>query len=467
MIVHWHRRDLRGADNVALAVAAERGDVVPVFVLDPAILDHASPIRVACLCDALADLRAWYRERGSDLLVERGDPAAVLVDVAERYGADEVRWNADYSGLAAERDRAVSAALEAAGVAARECRDELLHEPGSIAPNEGEHYAVFSYFWTKWRDREKRDPLDPPAADALADVSGDRLPSPADLDFDDPEATPPAVTREAARERLSTFCADDIYRYADERDYPAADATSRLSVHLKWGTVGIRETYAATADALERADGEDARASVEAFRRQLAWREFYAHVLAYNPETVREDFRGYENEIEWRNDPEELAAWKAGETGVPIVDAGMRQLREEGWVHNRVRMIVAAFLTKDLLIDWREGYDWYRRKLADHDTASDVGGWQWAASTGTDAQPYFRVFNPTKQGRDYDPDAAYVRRYVPELADATAEQIHGWADLDPAEREAVAPDYPAPIVDHARRREAAIEAFERARGKSD
>lgn len=188
--------------------------------------------------------------------------------------------------------------------------------------------------------------------------------------------------------------------------------TSRLSVDLKWGVLRIREIYAATEEAMADADGEDERDSVSEFRRQVAWREFYAHVLAHNPEMVAENLSGPDH-VEWRSDPEEIAAWKEGKTGYPIVDAGMRQLLAEGYVHNRVRMIVASFLTKHLLADWRIGYDWYREHLADHDTGNDAGGWQWTASTGADAQPYFRVFNPTKQGREYDPDA----EYVPELAD--------------------------------------------------
>ena len=466
MIVHWHRRDLRPGDNRGLARAAAGDEpVVPLFVLDPTVLEHASPIRVACLLEALDDLRAWYRARGSDLLVVRGEASGVVPEVATEYGATRVVWNEDYSGLAAERDRAVRAALEDRGIDGESIHDAIHHEPGSITPNQGDHYSVFSYFWKKWRDREKRDPAAEPDADDLAAVSGEPIPSLADLGFDDPEATPPTVTTAAARERVADFCAGPIYDYAQRRDYPAENGTSRLSPHLKWGTIGPRELYAATERAAQRADTDDDRESVRAFQRQLAWREFYAHVLAFNPETVTENFNGYANEIEWRNDPAELEAWQAGETGYPIVDAGMRQLRAEGWIHNRVRMLVASFLTKDLLTDWRAGYDWFRRKLADHDTANDVGGWQWAGSTGTDAQPYFRVFNPMKQGREYDPDAAYIREYVPELADATAAEIHGWHDLSPAERERIAPAYPAPIVDHADRRERAIGLFERARGE--
>jgi deoxyribodipyrimidine photo-lyase len=179
---------------------------------------------------------------------------------------------------------------------------------------------------------------------------------------------------------------------------------------------------------------------------------------------VTENFKQYENPIDWREDPEGLQAWKDGETGYPIVDAGMRQLRAEAYMHNRLRMIVASFLTKDLLVDWRAGYAWFREKLVDHDTANDNGGWQWAASTGTDAQPYFRVFNPMTQGERYDPDAEYIRRYVPELEGVPAETIHSWNELDAGTRETHAPDYPAPIVDHSERREQAIAMFEAARG---
>ncbi len=466
MQIHWHRRDLRATDNRGVAVACEGdGPVAGLFVFDPSILAHASPIRVASMLEALSALRTCYREHDSDLLVRHGEASGVVPAVAAELEADRVVWSDDYSGLANERDEAVRAALEDDGVTAESVTDAICHEPGSITPSQGEYYSVYSYFWKKWRDREKADPYDAPTASELADVSGEALPTLGELGFDEPEAAPPTVTMAAARERAAAFCGGPIYQYDDRRDYPGADATSRLSVHLKWGTIGIRELYAATERAHERAPDADARDNVESFQRQLAWREFYAHVLAFNPETVTQNFKSYEQTIEWRDDPDALTAWKNGETGYPIVDAGMRQLRAEGWMHNRVRMLVASFLTKDLLLDWRAGYAWFREKLADHETANDVGGWQWAASTGTDAQPFFRVFNPMKQGRDYDPDAEYIRRYVPELAEATPAEIHGWHDLSPAERTQAAPDYPAPIVDHSERRELAISLFRRARGE--
>jgi len=464
MRIHWHRRDLRVADNRGLDAAAGAGPVVPVFVLDADVLAHAGPPRVAFLLDALASLREAYRERGGDLLVRRGDPREVLPEVATEFDADAVTWGKDYSGLARVRDAAVRRALDDAGVAREAVHDSLMFEPGSIRTNAGEVYSVFTYFWKKWRDREKDAPVPTPDESDLAAVEADApIPTLADLGVDEPEAEVPPASTAAARDRLSAFLDGPIYDYDDRRDYPADDCTSRLSAHLKYGTIGVREVYDAVADALDDAAGAD-RESVEEFASQLAWREFYTHVLWDRPDVVTANFKAYDRPIEWRDDSEALRAWKDGETGYPIVDAGMRQLRAEAYMHNRVRMIVASFLTKDLLIDWREGYDWFREKLVDHDTANDNGGWQWAASTGTDAQPYFRIFNPMTQGERYDPDAEYIKAYVPELESVPADAIHSWHELDEGRREMLAPEYPEPIVDHSERREEAIAMFERARG---
>jgi deoxyribodipyrimidine photo-lyase len=463
MRLHWHRRDLRVADNRGLAAVDDA--TVPVFVLDGDVLAHASPPRVAYLLDALDSLRGAYRERGSDLLVVRGDPRETLPALADEHGADLVTWCRDYSGLARERDAAVREALEAADIERHAVHDAVHHEPGAITTSDGDPYKVFTYFSKKWHDREKAPPVEAPTEDGLAPVSGDPRETLAALGFDDPGADIPPAGTDEARDLLAEFCEEDIYRYAERRDYPADECTSRLSPHLKYGTIGIREVYEATETAKAAADGEDQRESVAEFQDQLAWREFYTQVLWDRPDAVTENYKRYDNPIEWHTDPEGLQAWKDGETGYPIVDAGMRQLRAKAYVHNRVRMIVASFLTKDLLMDWREGYAWFREKLVDHDTANDNGGWQWAASTGTDAQPYFRVFNPMTQGERYDPDAAYITRYVPELSGVPAETIHSWDELDAGAREMHAPDYPPPIVDHGQRRERAIETFERARGE--
>ncbi|MFB6166420.1 MAG: deoxyribodipyrimidine photo-lyase [Haloarculaceae archaeon] len=482
MYLHWHRRDLRATDNRGLVTAVDaaadgdedgEGRVRPVFVLDPSVLAHAGPPRVAFLLDALGALRAWYRERGGDLVVARGDPRTVLPELAAARDAEGVTWGRDYSGLARERDAAVADALAAAGVAAEPVQDAVLHEPGEITTTDGSPYAVFSYYGTKWLGRPKPAPVSAPAAgDLVAVDDAEPIPALADLGVDPPEATLPDASPAAARERLDAFCDGPIYRYEQRRDDPAADATSRLSPHLKWGTVGIRRVYAETERALAAVDDADPeaevkRSSVRAVREQLAWREFYVQVLATNPETVTENYRSYERPIQWREDRGALAAWQAGETGYPIVDAGMRQLTAEAWMHNRVRMIVASFLTKDLLLDWREGYAWFREQLVDHDTANDVGGWQWAASTGTDAQPYFRIFNPTTQGERYDPDAEYITAHVPELRGVDSATIHAWPSLSPARRAEVAPEYPDPIVDHETARERALAAFEAAQGDAE
>ncbi|PSQ43717.1 deoxyribodipyrimidine photo-lyase [Halobacteriales archaeon SW_7_68_16] len=465
MQIHWHRNDLRVTDNRGLAAAADAGDVVPAFVFDDEILEHGSPPRVAYMLDALESLRAAYRDRGSDLLIRRGRAVEEIPRVAEAYDADRVVWNADYSGLARRRDEAVAEALAEAGVDHEQFHDAVHHEPGSITTNAGDPYSVFTYYGRKWRDRPKADPYDPPAAEDCVSLSGESLPTLADLGFDEPEADVEPAGTDHARERLRAFCSDDIDRYDEGRDYPAEEVPSRLSAHLKWGTIGVRTVHAATETAMADAETEAERESVAEFQSQLAWREFYTQVLYHNPEVVTENYTEYEEPIEWRNDPDALRAWKDGETGYPIVDAGMRQLRREAYMHNRVRMIVASFLTKDLLVDWREGYDWFRRKLADHETGNDNGGWQWAASTGTDAQPYFRIFNPMTQGERYDPDAEYITSYVPELRDVPSDRIHSWHELTKSQRKATAPEYPAPIVDHSERREQALAMFKRARGE--
>ncbi|MFA9517795.1 deoxyribodipyrimidine photo-lyase [Halopenitus sp. H-Gu1] len=491
MELFWHRRDVRVSDNVGLAAAADRGPVVPCFVFDEDVLEHAGPPRVRYLLNSLAALRDAYRDRGSDLVIGRGDPAVVLPEIANTLTVDRVVWNEGYSGLAAERDRRVRASLDDAEptIGHETHPDAVLHPPGTIRTNDGDPYSVFTYYWRKWHDR-RMDPPEPSpkAVDLVAPTElGSRLepyesvevgslPTIDDLGFEEPDASLPSAGTEAARSRLEAFTDRDVFRYEELRDHPAESATSKLSQDLSFGTIGIRETYAATETAMDRAregalDGldlpaaADPESSVTEFQRQLAWREFYLQVLAFNPETVSANYKEYENAIEWRDDPAALEAWKRGETGYPIVDAGMRQLRAEAYMHTRVRMIVASFLTKDLLLDWRAGYAYFREHLRDHDTANDVGGWQWAASTGTDAQPYFRIFNPMTQGERYDPDAEYIATYVPELREVDPDLVHEWPELDDERRREVAPEYPAPIVDHAERREEALAMFEAARGE--
>jgi len=394
--------------------------------------------------------------------VRHGDPRELLPRLADEHDAS-VCWNRDYSGLARERDGEVRRALGDKGVEARDHKDAVLHEPDEIFTNAGDPYSVYTYYHRKWVEREKHEPYDAP--DDVASPETSEVPTLDALGFDAPEAEVPDAGTQEARRLLRSFLEEGVYEYDESRDYPARRCTSRLSAHLKYGTIGVREVWQATQEAKREATGEDERESVEEFQAQLAWREFYTQVLYHNPSVVTENYKEYEKKIEWRDDEDEIEAWKQGKTGYPIVDAGMRQLRKEAFMHNRVRMVVASFLTKDLLADWRVGYAHFRRMLVDHDTGNDNGGWQWAASTGTDAQPYFRIFNPMTQGERYDPDAEYITEYVPELRGVPADEVHAWHELNDERREELAPEYPAPIVKHSERRESALSMFEKARGE--
>ncbi|MFB6113673.1 MAG: deoxyribodipyrimidine photo-lyase [Halodesulfurarchaeum sp.] len=457
----WHRRDLRLADNPGLSQRDGHAPVVPVYCIDPSLLESAGEFRLGFFERALEGLQAAYRKRGSDLLVRYGPPEEEIPSLADTVSASRVAWNRDYSRYAKERDTDVESALTDLNVESTSSPGLALHEPGSITTSAGEHYSVFSYYHKKWRDRAVPDAADPIPGSQLAEIDT----SPVAESFPDVDRRNPPIegSREAALKRLERFVDGPIYRYEKRRDRPVESGTSRLSQDLSFGLLGIREVIGASERAATATDDDAERESVEEYQRQLAWRDFYIQMLDANPEMDREPLVDFENPIEWREDPEGLRAWKRGETGYPIVDAGMRQLREEGYMHNRLRMITASFLSKDLLISWRRGYEWFRRNLIDHDTASEAGGWHWAASTGTDAQPYFRVFNPTLQGERYDPDAVYIKRFVPELEAVDSAVIHQWPDLSPEQRESHAPGYPDPIVDHDERREMAIETFERAR----
>ncbi|MFW6458484.1 MAG: cryptochrome/photolyase family protein [Halodesulfurarchaeum sp.] len=459
----WHRRDLRTGDNRGLAVASESESVLPVAVVDPDLRSVAGPVRTGFYVASLAALQHTYREMGVDLLVRKGNPEQVIPTIAEEYDVDRVVWNSDYSRFGTRRDESVKANLPG-DIPAESVPDLALHEPGSILTNKGDPYSVFSYYHKKWAKREHDEPIPKPDPRTFTDYSG----APVDAIVESPiDTLPLPAGRSAALGRLHSFISDPIYEYATTRDIPAESGTSRLSQDLSFGLLGIREVFEKTSAAAEAAANEPDRESVEEFQRQLAWRDFYVQVLAAHPETVTENFQDFENPIEWRENPAHFEAWKRGQTGYPIVDAGMRELQSTAYMHNRVRMIVASFLTKDLQLDWRTGYRWFRRKLLDHETANDVGGWQWAASTGTDAQPYFRVFNPMTQGERYDPEAEYITRHVAELRDVDPESIHSWHELDPDRRAEIAPEYPDPIVDHATRRESAIAMFERARGTAE
>ncbi len=467
--VLWLRRNLRLDDNRVLDAAQRAADaVVPVFVLDDHYLEEdVSPPRLAFLRASLEELARDLDAKGSRLVVRKGPAGAALAALCRETEADAVFAHADHEPHGKELLEEVRRALSAQGTRLHVVEDLLLLPPETLTTGEGRPFTVYTPFSRRWLEADKPAPVPEPArVPAPARVLAPDFPS---LSLDRPRAfrergapRNPAAGARAARALWSAFLPGRLAAYAEERDRPDLAGTSRLSPHLRFGTIGIRRVLADAREAWRNLDARGRRGA-ETFVKEIAWREFYAGILHHVPRVLTENFRREFDAFPWVKGEEadrRFEAWAAGRTGYPIVDAGMRQLAEEGWMHNRVRMVAASFLTKNLLVDWRRGEAFFRRLLADGDRASNAGGWQWAAGTGTDAQPFFRIFNPVLQGRRFDPEAAYVKRWVPELArvDARAEDLHApWTLAAPPK------DYPAPIVDHAEARRVALAAFERIR----
>jgi len=428
--VLWFRRDLRLADHPALVAALDAGPVVPLFVLDPALLNPAGAPRTAFLFRCL---RSLDESLGGRLVIRTGDPVDVVPQVAAEADAETVLVSADFGPYGRRRDQDVARALRAAGRRLTGIGSPYAVDPGRTVKTDGTPFRVFSPYYRAWRGHGWAPPA--PAPDEVAWAEG--LPShgiPDDLPV---EATLPPAGEAAAMARLEHFLAGPIDDYAARRDSPADDATTRLSPHLRWGCIHPRQILARL----------DQSTSHEKLRSELAWREFYADVLWHVPESARHSLQPKMTTMQLDAGPqadERFRAWTEGRTGFPLVDAGMRQLREEAWVHNRVRMVVASFLVKDLHIDWTRGARWFMRGLVDGDLASNNHGWQWVAGTGTDPAPYFRIFNPVTQGREHDPTGDYVRRWVPELSGVRGPAVHEPWKLPGG----VPAGYPERIVDH-------------------
>jgi deoxyribodipyrimidine photo-lyase len=456
LILFWHRRDLRLADNVGLAAARQRSrKVVGLFCLDPALLerDDVAPVRVAYMVESLQELQQNYAKTGSQLIFLKGEPAVRIVSLAVALQATAVVWNLDVEPYAQARDRAVTTALTQAGIAVHTQWDQLLHSPDEIRSGAGTPYTVYTPFWKNWFSQPKAVPVETfshavgltAAEQEQATQAGAiALPTARDLGYiwRGPWVLPPGEA--AAHQQLEAFTHCAILEYQDQRNIPSVPGTSNLSAALKFGTLGIRTIWAKTCELEPELRSDESLASLKTWRQELAWREFYQHVMYLFPSLAegpyRQPFQGFpwENNIAW------FEAWCAGQTGYPIVDAAMRQLNETGWMHNRCRMIVASFLTKDLIIDWRWGEKYFMQNLIDGDLSANNGGWQWSASSGMDPKP-LRIFNPASQAQKFDAEAAYIREWLPEIRSLdTADLVTG--KILPLDRDRCG--YPQPIVDH-------------------
>jgi deoxyribodipyrimidine photo-lyase len=459
-VLLWLRRDLRLHDHPALRAALDAGTVVPVFCFDDGLLGgrHASGPRTQFLLESLTELGEELRARGSRLFVRRGLPQRELPALARELNAGAVHFSADAGPFARRRQRQVTQALSEVGVAAQPhpglwTVDAL--EP--IRTRAGGPYTVFTPFHRAWLEQPRRDVLGAPRRLPAppSTVAAGRLPALGDLGLKQECSDPAPGGERAARDALRRFLAGPVDDYEDGRDRLAGDQVSRLSPYLHFGCISPRE--------VEHRSTRGAGAA--AFRRQLCWRDFYAHVLGHFPTNARSEYQErYRGTIRWSHAEKRFEAWCDGRTGYPSVDAGMRQLRREGWMHNRARLLVGSFLTKDLGIDWRWGERWFMRLLIDGDEASNNGNWQWIASVGVDPQPAFRrIFNPARQQERFDPDGAYVRTYVPELARVPDRYLaEPWmmpADVQERVRCRIGTDYPRPIVDHAEARRAALDRY--------
>ncbi len=458
LILFWHRRDLRLHDNLGLGLARQRSaKVVGLFCFDPHILqrDDIAAVRVDYLLGSLKHLAQRYQQIGSQLLFLRNDPILIIPRLADCLKATAVYWNFDVEPYAKYRDQQVIKALNEQGITVRTEWDQLLHTPLEIVSKaKSEPYTVYTPFWKTWLSQPKAAPYPEltsaqgltPAEITLAQAAGTiAIPSLSDLGYSWNHGQVLEPGERAAQAQLSVFTDRAIGQYETTRNLPAQPGTSTLSPALKFGTIGIRTVWAATVAAQELARSDEAQQGIKTWQQELAWREFYQHVMYHFPRLADGPYRSPFQNFPWINNEVHFQAWCAGQTGYPIVDAAMRQLNETGWMHNRCRMIVASFLTKDLILDWRWGEKYFMQRLVDGDLSANNGGWQWSASSGMDPKP-LRIFNPASQAQKFDPEAEYIRQWLPELRRVeTRDLVTGVMSQSDRDR----CGYPAPIVDHA------------------
>ena len=461
--IWWLRRDLRLTENPALQGALENGQIMlPVFILDPALLRRPAPNRQGFLMAGLRALDADLRARGSRLILREGNPLAELRRLLQETGAAAIYAAEDYSPYARRRDDAIAGELPLFLTIG-----SIVHPPSAVQKADGSPYTIFTPFSKAWKSL----PLARFATESIPQ-SFPTVPAFESLLIPPGEAPHGFPAGEAeARRRLAEFLAGPIFDTAQNRNRMDLPGTSALSPYFRFGMLSPREAAQAAIAAAQQAPDEAARTGAGIWLNELIWRDFYISILYFFPNVLKEAFKPSLRAIPWRSAPKELHAWQTGRTGYPVVDAAMRQLVQSGWMHNRARMITASFLVKNLLLNWQDGERWFMRHLIDGDPAANNGGWQWTAGVGTDAAPYFRIFNPVLQSVRFDPDGVYIRRWVPELALVPTQWIHTpW--LMPAELQSefhcrIGQDYPAPMIELSASKERTLAAYRTSKAAAD
>lgn len=466
----WIRRDLRLKDNPALnAARTEFEHVIPIFAVDPILVGSAytGEKRLAFLWQGLRSLDADLRQRGSYLVVRENAPFEVLSQLISQTDAKKIFAEADYSPYAQKRDEKISQELPVDFVSG-----PTLRHPDEVLKRDGSPYTVFSPFMRTWKSMNLPTPASIlPAPERIStpeNIANNKIPE-APIESTNSEFRPGEADAQLLLNDFTMAKDPPIFDYGDSRNRIDLEGTSQLSPYLRFGMISARQTVVSALTALSSAGDPNARKGAETWLNELIWREFYVSILYHFPFVLDRSFRPEYQNISWVNNEQDFQAWCEGRTGYPIIDAAMRQLVKTGWMHNRARMVVASFLVKDLLIDWRWGEKWFMQQLIDGDPASNNGGWQWTAGTGTDSAPYFRVFNPVLQSKKFDPKGKYIRNWVPELASIPGNYIHEpWkmpADLQKKYACKIGIDYPEPIIDHAWARERVLEVYRSAKAK--